>query len=68
MKATAFLGLVVLAGIAVMAADRLEDTTYVPYEHKAIQYFETPTDDAVRRLDDAIQHTPMTSMTANWSA
>ncbi len=37
-----------------LAADRLEDTNYVPYEHKAIQYFETPADEAVSALDDAI--------------
>src|ERR1700735_2678521 len=43
-----------LAALVVFAADRLEDTTYVPYEHKAIQYFETPTDEAVKRLDDSI--------------
>src|ERR1700710_3077605 len=46
------------AGMAAMAglglAERLEETTYVPYEHKAIQYFETPTDEAVKRLDDQI--------------
>jgi hypothetical protein len=42
------------AALVVFAADRLEDTTYVPYEHKAIQYFETPTDEAVKRLDDSI--------------
>ena len=42
------------AALLVLAADRLEDTTYVPYEHKTIQYFETPTDEAVKRLDDAI--------------
>ena len=46
MKAAACAIFVILAGLAV--ADRLEDTTYVPYEHKAIQYFETPTDDTVR--------------------
>jgi hypothetical protein len=45
---------VVLAGVAAAIADRLEDTTYVPYEHKAIQYFETPAEDAVKRLDDSI--------------
>ncbi len=44
----------VLAGVTVAVADRLEDTSYVPYEHKAIQYFETPTDEAVKRLDDSI--------------
>ena len=45
----------VLAGVAVAVADRLEDTSYVPYEHKAIQYFETPTNEAVKRLDDIEQ-------------
>jgi hypothetical protein len=54
MKAVSFAILVVLAGVAVAVADRLEDTTYVPYEHKAIQYFETPVDDTVRALDDRI--------------
>jgi hypothetical protein len=48
------MGLAILAGITVFAAERLEDTTYIPYEHKAIQYFETPTDDPVKQLDDAI--------------
>lgn len=42
----------VLAGIVL--ADRLEDTTYVPYEHKAIQYFETPTNEPVKHLDDLL--------------
>ena len=42
------------AGLVLLAADRLEDTSYVPYEHKAIQYFETPANEAVKRLDDAI--------------
>lgn len=41
-----------LAGIVL--ADRLEDTIYVPYEHKAIQYFETPTNEPVKRLDDLL--------------
>jgi hypothetical protein len=54
MKAASLALLVVLAGVAVAVADRLEDTTYVPYEHKAIQYFETPVDDTVRALDDRI--------------
>src|SRR5947209_1728228 len=45
-----------IAGTAALAlGDRLEDTTYVPYEHPAIKYFETPTDDVVNRLDDRIQ-------------
>ena len=42
------------AGLLALAADRLEDTSYVPYEHKAIQYFETPTDEIVKHLDDSI--------------
>ena len=48
--------LIVVAGasLLVLAADRLEDTSYVPYDHKAIQYFETPANEAVKRLDDAI--------------
>lgn len=44
----------VSAGILLFAAERLEDTSYVDYENKAIQYFETPADEAVKRLDDAI--------------
>src|ERR1700685_91309 len=44
----------VLAGVAVAVADRLGDTTYVPYGHKAIQYFVTPATEAVKRLDDSI--------------
>ena len=46
--------LLALAGITAAIADRLEETTYVPYEHKSIQYFETPTNEAVKRLDDGI--------------
>jgi hypothetical protein len=45
---------VVFAGLSIALAERLEDTTYVPYEHKAIQYFETPTNDAVKHLDDLL--------------
>lgn len=41
-------------GVTFAAGERLEDTWYVPYEHKAIQYFETPTNEPVRALDDAI--------------
>jgi hypothetical protein len=52
MKALACALFVLLTGLAV--ADRLEDTSYVPYEHKAIQYFETPVNDLVRSLDDRI--------------
>jgi hypothetical protein len=40
--------------LAAFGADRLEDTSYVPYEHKAIQYFETPANEAVKRLDDSL--------------
>jgi hypothetical protein len=47
--------LLALAGITAAIADRLEETTYVPYEHKSIQYFETPTNEAVKRLDDSIE-------------
>ena len=43
-----------LACIGFALAERLEDTTYVPYEHKAIQYFETPTNEAVKHLDDLL--------------
>ena len=44
----------VLASFSFALAERLEDTTYVPYEHKAIQYFETPTNEAVKHLDDLL--------------
>ncbi len=54
MKPVACVVFIVLAGVGVAVADRLEDTSYVPYEHKAIQYFENPTDEAVKRLDDSI--------------
>ncbi len=47
-------GCVSAALAGVILADRLEDTTYVPYEHKAIQYFETPTNEPVKRLDDLL--------------
>ena len=43
-----------IAGFSFALAERLEDTTYVPYEHKAIQYFETPTNEAVKHLDDLL--------------
>jgi hypothetical protein len=45
---------VALAGLTLAFGDRLEDTTYVPYEHKAIQYFETLTNEPVKHLDDLI--------------
>ncbi len=45
-----------LAAFAVFAfADRLEDTIFIPYEHPAIKYFETPTDEAVSRLNDQLE-------------
>ena len=47
-------GCVTAALAGVLLADRLEDTTYVPYEHKAIQYFETPTNEPVKHLDDLL--------------
>jgi len=44
-----------VAALAVLAfGERLEDTTYVPYGHKAIQYFETPTNEPVKALDDRL--------------
>jgi hypothetical protein len=48
-------GLAVAAITAAESAGRLEDVSYVPYEHKAIQYFETPTNNSVNRLDEAIE-------------
>jgi hypothetical protein len=47
-------GLVALGCIAAEVSERLEDVSFVPYEHKAIQYFETPTDNIVNRLDDRL--------------
>jgi hypothetical protein len=47
-------GALALACVTFALAERLEDTTFVPYEHKAIQYFETPTNDTVKRLDDLL--------------
>jgi hypothetical protein len=47
-------GALALGGAAWALAERLEDTTFVPYEHKAIQYFQTPTNDPVKRLDDLL--------------
>jgi hypothetical protein len=49
------LALGVLSAIGCVAlAERLEETSYVPYEDKAIQYFETQTDEAVKKLDDKL--------------
>ncbi len=44
-----------LAAVSFLFAERLEDTTYLPYEHPAIQYFETPTDEPVSRLNDLLE-------------
>jgi hypothetical protein len=44
-----------LAGISLALAERLEDTSYVPYEHAAIKYFETPTNDPVARMNDRLE-------------
>jgi hypothetical protein len=44
-----------IGAIACVAlAERLEETSYLPYEDKAIQYFQTPANEAVRKLDDQI--------------
>lgn len=45
---------VACASLVLLAAERLEDTIYVPYEHKAIQYFETVANEPVKHLDEAI--------------
>lgn len=47
--------LLILAGVTLVFAERLEDTTYLPYEHPAIKYFETPTDEAVSQLNDLLE-------------
>src|SRR5438874_2568500 len=48
-------GGLILAGLATVAlAERMEETIFVPYEHDAIKYFETPTDNPVARLDDRL--------------
>jgi hypothetical protein len=52
---------ILIAGAAVSLvacvalAERLEDTTYVPYGDKAIQYFETLPTEAVKLLDQRIE-------------
>jgi hypothetical protein len=55
---TIFLGLLLLlAAAAALLAERLEDTIYLPYDHKAIQYYErTPTDAAQRLLERLDKH------------
>src|ERR1019366_1945689 len=45
---------VVLSIACVALAERLEDTMFVPYEDKAIQYFETVPTEGVKALDDRI--------------
>jgi hypothetical protein len=48
-------GCLILAGMAtVTLAQRMEETIFVPYEHDAIKYFETPSDNPVSRLDDKL--------------
>jgi hypothetical protein len=44
----ALLSLMLAAALA--AASSMEETTYVPYDHPAIQYVQTPPDDPVARL------------------
>jgi hypothetical protein len=46
-------GLAVFA-VAAEVGERLEDVSYVPYEHPAIQYFQTPTNNSVNRLDERL--------------
>jgi hypothetical protein len=49
--------LLLLAAAAALLAERLEDTIYLPYDHKAIQYYErTPTDAAQRLLERLDKH------------
>src|SRR5713101_2845413 len=47
--------LVVLTGVTLAVAERLEDTDAVPLDHKAIQYAELRADDAVARLEKQIE-------------
>jgi hypothetical protein len=47
---------VLLIGAATFAlADRLEDTFYIPLDHKAIKYADTPVDDAVYHLEQRVE-------------
>jgi hypothetical protein len=48
----ALLSVVLASGLAVAAG--IEETTYVPYDHPAIQYVERPPNDAVARLQKQI--------------
>ncbi len=58
MKLRTFLIIAGLAGTAILfaaeATTRMEETIFVPYGHKTIQYFETPSDNPVSRLDTEI--------------
>jgi hypothetical protein len=47
--------LLLLAGVTLAAAQRLEDTIELPLEHKAIQYAELAADDPVARLQKQIE-------------
>jgi len=46
---------VVLSVSCIALAERLEDTMFVPYEDKSIQYFETLPTEAVKQLDQRIE-------------
>jgi hypothetical protein len=48
----ALLSVVLASGLAVAAG--IEETTYVPYDHPAIQYVERPPNDAVARLQKQV--------------
>lgn len=49
MKRRALLSLIFAAAVA-SAASAIEDTTYVPYDHPAIQYVQKPPDDPIAHL------------------
>lgn len=53
------IGLAVLAVVlpgqqTAQKQQRMEETIFVPYEHDAIKYFQTPTDNPVSRLDEQL--------------
>lgn len=43
-------GVLVSGATLLLAANGIEDTTYVPYDHPAIQYVQKPPDDPIARL------------------
>jgi len=53
-RSLAFCGAVVLAAATWALADRLEDTIYVPLDHPAIQYAQTPSD-PIARLEKRLE-------------